>query len=180
MSENSDYHGSILYLQHINRKTMKNRFKFIAIFGLAFTLASCTGTSTENESGDQPKSEMNDQRNSVAMSSLGLQLNDGKKWQINPEAAKGIDKMDQIIKEYNERKPSRDTYTELSKRLMEQFDYTLSNAKMEGPAREQLHYYMKPMKDYFQDLNSDDLSVAENAVMKFKQHLAEFPNYFKW
>lgn len=159
---------------------MKNRFKYIAIFGLAFTLASCTNNSTENENGDQQKTEMNKQRSSDAMSISALKLNDGQPWRANPEVAKGIDKMNQILKEYEGRKPSQETYRELSDRLMEQFDYILSSAKMEGDAREQLHNYMKPMKEYFQNLNSDDLSVAENAVKNFIQHLREFPKYFQW
>lgn len=159
---------------------MINRFKYIAVFGLAFALTSCTDSGTENENSNQEKTEMNDQATSDAMLNLGIKLKDDKPWTANPEVAKGVDKMNQIIKEYDEREPSQETYRELSGRLMEQFDYMLSSAKMEGDARVQLHNYMKPMKQYFEELNSDNLNVAQNAVKKFKVHLSVFPKYFKW
>ena len=157
---------------------MKNRLKYIAIFGLAFTLASCSGT--ENENGDQEKTEMNNQQGSAAMANLDVKLNDGQQWEANPEIAKGIDKMNFILKEYDGRELSSGIYKEISDRLMEQFDYIYSNSKIEGEGRQQLDNYLQPMKIYFEELNSNDLNVAENSIKKFKQHLAAFPKYFKW
>ncbi len=158
---------------------MKSSFKYIAIFGLALSIASCTGSSTESDNTDQEKTEMNDQRGDAQMVRLDVMLNDGRQWEANPETVAGIEKMEETIKDYDGKESSPEMYREMSNRLMEQFEYIFKACTMKGEAHDQLHNYLKPMKLYFEELNSNDQKVAENAVKKFQQHLDAFPKYFK-
>lgn len=171
---------AMVYLQLINTKLMKNHFKFIAIFGLTFLMASCTG---EEQNQDNTTSDVEttqaDTRTTRGMNALNVKLNDGHPWEANPETVLGIEKMTVLIDDFEKEKYDPASYKNLSHALMEQFDYIFQECTMKGEAHDQLHNYLLPMKVYFEELNSDDPKVAENSLEKFDHHLKVFPKYFK-
>src|SRR5690606_7063824 len=152
--------------------------KYIAIFGLFFFLISCTDTAPESNDTAVETNDVETRREKARMN-LHVKLDNGRQWEANRETVLGIDKMKQTVIEYGGNKIAPEEYQDLSKRLMEHFEYIFQECTMKGEAHNQLHNYLLPMKVYFEELHSDDRRVAENAVTKFREHLNAFPKYFR-
>lgn len=157
---------------------MKTHFKYIAIIGLAFALASCGGNTEEQQATPVvEKTEIV----GIAPSQMlerSIKLNNGEPWEANRETVMGIEKMRDIIHEYELREYSPELYKDLGINLMQQFEFIFKECTMEGEAHNQLHNYLTIMKGYFEELISPDKATAENGLQKFKQHVALFPKYF--
>jgi hypothetical protein len=111
-------------------------------------------------------------------SGAAVQLNDGERWQANPETTDGIAKMQSILENYEsgiesaERQAMRDE-------LEATFQEILIKCTMEGEAHEQLHNYLLPMQGLFEKIGGTDDEENQAAAEQLKNHLAEYSTYFK-
>lgn len=102
-----------------------------------------------------------------------VQLDNGKRWQANPETTAGIAKMQAILANYEGRNTPEDRKA-MRGELETAFSEIFAQCTMKGEAHDQLHNYLFPMKDLFGQIESSD-----EAVGKLKAHLGEYGGYFE-
>jgi hypothetical protein len=102
-----------------------------------------------------------------------VQLDNGKRWQANPETTAGIAKMQAILANYEGRNTPEDRKA-MRGELEAAFSDIFAQCTMKGEAHEQLHNYLLPMKELFGQIESSD-----EAVGKLKAHLGEYGGYFE-
>ena len=108
----------------------------------------------------------------------GLSLNNGEKWEANPETAQGIRQMQKIL----------DAYPESSEMNTKQLLDTLNSVKkqifaqctMKGEAHNNLHAYLIPLIKKINALKTvKNPQEEEQAIARLKEHLALYDRYFK-
>ncbi len=102
-----------------------------------------------------------------------VQLDNGKRWQANPETTAGIAKMQAILANYEGRNTPEDRKA-MRGELETAFSEIFAQCTMKGEAHDQLHNYLFPMKELFGQIESSD-----EAVGKLKAHLGEYGGYFE-
>ena len=107
----------------------------------------------------------------------GVSLNNGEKWQANPETIEGIRNMTSFVNAVPA-SPTADDCKALQANLENEFKMIFEKCTMTGEAHDQLHNYLLPLKDRIADLNNKEGSSCTTAVDGVKQHLGEFGNYF--
>jgi hypothetical protein len=152
---------------------MKNLFLSIVA---ALSLLSC-GNKTEKGS-----LEPDEQAGSTAIESTDpkrkVNLNNGKKWQANPETVQGIGNMKRLTREFSSDAELAD-YTLLSERLGAEFALILQQCTMKGSAHENFHSYLEPMQAIIDSIGSDDLATAKLSVPELAAYLDKFNMYFE-
>lgn len=102
-----------------------------------------------------------------------VQLDNGKRWQANPETTAGIASMQSIMADYEGRHSPEDRQA-MRAELETAFSQIFAQCTMKGEAHDQLHNYLYPMKDLFGQLETNDKAVEE-----LKAHLEEYGEYFE-
>lgn len=105
-------------------------------------------------------------------------LNNGSKWEANPETTTGIDNMIQLMNAFTQSEDSG-SYLELESNLSNEFSLIFKNCTMKGEAHNQLHNYLFPMKDLFEGLKSSDLNAQKENFKNLNAHLAMYSTYFE-
>lgn len=103
-------------------------------------------------------------------------LNQGQRWQANPETTQGIQTMLKAIDEATAGGSSMD-YTALHTALETAFQDIFKQCTMTGEAHNQLHHYLLPMKDLFATVKSSADQKA--AVEKLRAYLQDYGTYFE-
>jgi hypothetical protein len=106
-----------------------------------------------------------------------VSLNNGKKWEANPETTEGIHKMNELVNS-QPAAPSLENFHSLKGNLETEFNAIIEKCTMTGDAHEQLHNYLIPLRQEIGNLSSEDLSVCKSSFDTIKRHLAEYENYF--
>lgn len=106
-----------------------------------------------------------------------LELNDGKKWQANPETIEGILNMQGIVNNFLENNGT--DYHQIKIQLEEEFTAIFKKCIMTGKAHDQLHNFLFPMKEYFEIFGADNAEKSHLALLKYSKHLTIFFDYFK-
>jgi len=108
----------------------------------------------------------------------GLVLNDGEKWEANPETTNGINTMITDLNNLAEN-PTLEDYKNLGAALNETKGKILNQCTMKGPAHDNLHSFLMPLIRKIKRLkNVDSIEKAEKITSKIKLHLFEYENYF--
>lgn len=102
-----------------------------------------------------------------------VQLDNGKRWQANPETTAGIAKMQSVMATYEGRNSAEDRQAMRSE-LETAFQNIFAQCTMKGEAHDQLHNYLFPMKDLFSQIETSD-----EAVKALKAHLDRYGAYFE-
>lgn len=118
----------------------------------------------------------NIKQESVALSSE-VQLDNGKKWQANPETTNGIRNLQMLISEFDQPENS-DSLVALSNKMDTEFKLIFKNCTMTGAAHDQLHNYLLPMLGMMKKIETPPLGNQKKALMKTKKHLLMFDRYF--
>ena len=103
-------------------------------------------------------------------------LNQGQRWQANPETTQGIQTMLKAIDQASAGGEPMD-YTTLNIALQTAFQDIFKQCTMTGEAHNQLHNYLLPMKDLFAAVKSSTDQKA--AVEKLKAYLQDYGTYFE-
>jgi hypothetical protein len=103
-----------------------------------------------------------------------LVLNNGNKWQSNPETTEGIHKMQAFTDEYL-RKGSTDNKI-LSEKLEKEFTVIIQKCTMSGMAHDQLHLFLLPLKAKIDNLKETQEDIA---VKEIQSDLNNYDSYFQ-
>lgn len=103
-----------------------------------------------------------------------LVLNNGNKWQANPETTKGIQKMQALVDNYLNAGDADNK--KLSENLETEFTTILQNCTMSGEAHAQLHNFLLPLKGKIDKLKENQGIIA---VKEIQSYLKNFTNYFQ-
>jgi len=123
-------------------------------------------------------SKKKSQKNQRSIKIEGVTLHKGKLWNANKETTNGIKKMTEILESFSQNNTIK-PYKQLKENLENVFVIIFSKCTMKGEAHKQLHNYLKPMIDYFNNLESEDIKVREESFNKLKLHTLGYTNYFK-
>jgi hypothetical protein len=104
----------------------------------------------------------------------GPQLNNGQKWEANPETKEGIKEMKNLVNVFNARTPH--DAVALHDSLEKTFTVLLQKCTMSGEAHEQLHAYLEPLHEMIGQLNEGD---GSGTARKIESYLGEFEKYFQ-
>ncbi len=147
--------------------------KFIpAVLLCATLLGSCSEHPHDGEGQEAPTHATPDSANAKATDALPpVTLNNGQRWQANPETTSGIANMVGILKAYD---PAGGEPATLKAALEEEFGLIFERCTMEGEAHEQLHNYLLPIHHQLRDFAATE---AQRAALG--AHLAAYGNYFE-
>lgn len=108
----------------------------------------------------------------------GLELNAGARWAANPETTQGIQNMQSLLADFSDTENVH-AYNNLQVLLNEEFNGIFRNCTMTGPAHDQLHNFLVPIKGIFKDLTSSDLETCQAAFYDLQIHLKAYSDYFE-
>ena len=91
-----------------------------------------------------------------------VQLNNGEKWEANPETTEQIKKMIALTDTFPALPVAAD-YSALKVKLETEFQLVFQKCTMTGEAHTQLHNYLIPLKGMIEELGSDNLAAAAQA-----------------
>ncbi|MCF6306667.1 MAG: hypothetical protein L3J09_01800 [Flavobacteriaceae bacterium] len=159
---------------------MKKISKLITIVAITLSITSCGNTSEKKESKketieetkvvDKTEAEQHD-------SDEELTLNDGKRWEANPETTQGVKQLQMQLQGFSD-KESVEAYATLTKELEETFAEIFAKCTMKGEAHNQLHNFLKPMLDLFDGMKSGDLNNCKKSYDILNKHLTLYKEYF--
>ncbi len=168
---------------------MKIRIAHLLMLTVYLALASCSSNTNDQDTHEHSDGHDHEEHSEVPAnkdgisSSIGMpeiKLNNGEKWEANPETTEGIMNMKMVIEEYSKQPAStREYYQGLAQKLAGYFDGIIQNCTMKGEAHEQLHNYLIPMKPYLEKIGSGDAKTAEEAKSVLTKYLTLYDNYFK-
>lgn len=136
--------------------------------------------------GDSKKSEKTSDSDTLTASKepsgdggeMALSLDNGKKWQANPETTQGIKNMRALVSDYSSR-DDLDTPKELQDSLAAQMKLIFQRCTMEGEAHNQLHHYLLPLQEKMGQIIQEDIEASEKAMDDLYAYLQEYDTYFE-
>jgi hypothetical protein len=150
--------------------TMRHFIPPVLLF--ATLLGSCSEHPQAGGGQDAPTHATRDGAHAKAADALPpVTLNNGQRWQANPETTTGIANMVGILKAYD---PANGDPAALKAALEEEFGLIFERCTMEGEAHEQLHNYLLPIHHQLRDFAATE---AQRAALG--AHLATYGNYFR-
>jgi hypothetical protein len=108
-----------------------------------------------------------------------VQLDQGKRWIANPETTAGIADMQAILAKYEGQALDAASRKALRAELETAFQDIFKQCTMKGPAHDQLHNYLLPMKALFEKIESETAGESEAGIGQLKQHLADYQTFFQ-
>lgn len=102
---------------------------------------------------------------------------DDGRWMANPETTSGIKNMIRILNAFVEGE-GVEPYAQLKKELEKELADIFKNCTMKGEAHNELHNFLMPVKEYLEELDSDDPGVCKMAYKKLSKHLAQYSTHF--
>lgn len=151
-----------------------NFWHTLQIAALLVLAAACTTGEDNTNEAQTEKQEIETQDSHGGE----LRLNDGKKWEANPETTEGIRNMEVAMAGFT---PTEDpaAWMELKDDLETNFQYIFAKCTMKGEAHDQLHNFLYPMKPLFADFASENPDSRMEAFASLEKHLAIYDDYFE-
>ena len=157
---------------------MKKTIKLITVVAISLTLFSCGNTSEKKETKEKTVEDVEVVKEAEQHDSdEELTLNNGKRWEANPETTEGVKKLQMQLQAFSD-KESVEAYTTLTKELEETFAEIFAKCTMKGEAHNQLHNFLKPMLDLFDGMKSGDLNNCKKSFDILNKHLTLYKEYF--
>ncbi len=96
-------------------------------------------------------------------------LNNGERWEANPETNEGIQKMINLVADFDQQNGD---YATLQTSLQTEFRDIFRKCTMTGEAHEQLHTYLLPLKEKLE-------KVSPENIKEILSYLHTYKNYFE-
>jgi hypothetical protein len=106
-----------------------------------------------------------------------LQLNNGAKWQANPETSAGIAQMKMHVKELSAN-PTEADYDALKRKLVAELNLVFQKCTMTGESHNQLHHYLLPLKELIDDLDEGSVDKSAKVLEQIRNTLNNYDYYF--
>lgn len=149
--------------------------KLLLIPILAVFMWGCSGNSSHNhenhEHHDHAATESHEHHDEAQAGNL--KTDNGKKWQANTETTEGIHKMISLTEQQEK---GRMSTVKLRQELDKEFNVILQKCTMTGEAHNQLHNYLLPLKEQYEQL---DENSGSESVQKIKDYLHTYSSYFE-
>jgi len=153
--------------------------KLFYLFPLALMgLTACSSNSTQEAKQDDQEVSATKTETEGDLEHEGhggsVALDNGKKWQANPETTQGVEKMSTIVAEglSAAKEPAS-----LQEPLKMEFQTIFDKCTMTGEAHEQLHNFLIPIKGYLDKLATPDAN--ETTLRDMQAYLGTYKNYFE-
>lgn len=154
---------------------MKNLSLTPILFFLVFAFA-CSGNKKENNEHAHHDHDHSEHHHHEEPATEGaVTLNDGERWEANPETNEGIDNMMALLAK-EEANASTDLEV-LQTNLRAEFNTILQKCTMKGESHNQLHNYLHPLKEKIDGL--DQAQDDAHAIDDLEQYLHTYKNYFR-
>lgn len=150
---------------------------FVLVSFLTLTLLSAVACENIPKDNDETKTEIKVEQTEHEEES-NLELNDGKRWEANPETTQGVDNMIQLVKSFTDKEDTV-AYKTLTDSLESEFTAIFQKCTMKGEAHNQLHNFLFPMKSIFKRLSSGELKESKLAFDELEEYLKNYTNYFE-
>ncbi|WP_457617602.1 hypothetical protein [Lutibacter sp.] len=159
---------------------MKNLFKLLLTIVIAsvITISCSETTKKKQEDYNSVKKETVEKTVNNHKKNSKIQLNDGKLWSANYETTRGILNMQQLLNTFSS-EDSLEAYAVLKSNLEKEFGTIITECTMEGESHNQLHNFLVPMKDLFNNLGSSDITTSKKSFKALEKHLASYSSYFE-
>ncbi len=151
--------------------------KQLIFFSLILLLVSCK-QNAEKETVPATTQQVETKEESHKSIDGVVNLNNGKLWLANPETTIGINHMKERMRSFTE-KESIEEYAKLKVGLEADFTELFEKCTMKGEAHNQLHNYLFPFIDLFDDLESSELETCKKSFSELNNHLDEYSKYFE-
>ena len=136
----------------------------ILIIALSLIFAACHNTGQQGESHQETTSAIN--------------LNQGEKWQVNPEMKPHIEKGKELLADFISTE-SQD-YQELAENLKAQNSALIKSCTMKGESHDELHKWLHPHLELTNALaEAESAEEAEEIVSELQQSFKMYQNYFE-
>lgn len=137
---------------------MKTHFILISILALSFI--ACNSGKIEDTDHHAQK----------------VMLNQGSKWQANPETTAGITKMKLLVDDFM--KEDNKDCAALHSALVVEFESIIQQCTMTGEAHEQLHNFLIPLQENIVKTKGKTGEECEAAVKSVRDFLSTYDQYF--
>jgi len=156
---------------------MNTQKSLIAIAFLGATVLACNNAEESTPEETTPAVEEVAFVNQEGL----LQLNNGAKWEANPETTAGVEKMQAQIAAFEEMNLPEDVanFKQLSNGLNTTMQGIFDQCTMKGASHDELHDFLVPIKGNITTLGGDDLEAASKAFSDLQRQLSQFENYFE-
>lgn len=107
-----------------------------------------------------------------------IELDNGNKWDANPETNEGVKKMMDILQ--NKEKKSVEDFHALASELNEVKNYVVKECTMKGPSHDNLHVFLHPLIEKIDALGK--VTTVEKGVeitKSIEDNIRGYYNYFK-
>ncbi len=108
----------------------------------------------------------------------GIELNNGKKWEVNAEMMPHIQASNLLVSEYLQ--SGNSDYKALAKQLVDNNNRLISSCNMKGKSHEELHKWLHPYMQQIEALKqASDISAAETVVFNIQESFKTFDQFFE-
>jgi hypothetical protein len=110
-----------------------------------------------------------------------LQLNNGAKWQANPETTAGVEELKNLVSnfEQSDSTSALAAYNQLGAAMHETMKTIFAQCTMTGDAHNELHDFLYPMLGDIKKLQGDNLEVAQNSFANLSRQLGRYSAFFE-
>ena len=105
-----------------------------------------------------------------------IMLNQGAKWQANPETTTGISNMKLLVTDFM--KGQTKDCDGLRSALQAEFESIIQQCTMTGEAHEQLHHYLIPLQEKIGKIKGKSADDCKVAVESLNDFLSTYDQYF--
>ena len=110
--------------------------------------------------------------------STGIELNDGKKWEVNQEMKPFVKNSSELVTNYINNKDN--DFKTLASELKNQNESLIKSCTMQGKSHDELHKWLHPNLEMVTALEkAADSKQAETIVKQLQESYQEYSNYFQ-
>lgn len=149
---------------------------FLLTLGMILLTGSCQ-SNPEDKAKEPVNNTHTEEHDTHGHTDQQLQLNDGERWEADASTKTGIAEMQSLVADY--KNGTIDKVSTLLKQLKGSFSDIFAQCSMKGPAHDQLHNYLFPMKDLFALLEDCEEAACTTTVDQLEKHLERFSTYFQ-
>lgn len=154
----------------------------LMLFAAALLIASCKDQPKENSTTETKKVEHTEQHSESAVIDNNwmnnIELNNGARWEANPETNEGVANMKSILTQSNP-KELKD-YHEIVNALNKEKNYVIKECSMKGPSHDNLHVWLLPLIEKIDALEeAKTLNEAIRIYKSIEQNVNAYDEYFE-
>lgn len=144
-------------------------FKLYSVFGLFFLLISCNSSISKEDT-----LSYNDDGKDVIVT-----LENETLWKANEYTSIGMKNMIKLMQDLAINEANSKDFDLLTENLKNEFTLIFQKCTMKGEAHNQLHNFLIPINNEFENLGSGDLETAKTSYDRLLKHLKTYSLYFE-